>query len=333
MTSSSPPQSDLPDLPTGFTARPAVRDDAPQLWPIIAAVDVVLTGESQMTLNDFLGDWEGADLATETLVVLGPDGSPVAYADIDHRADVSFYVYGYVHPGNWETGLDDYLTAWGERFAHERATNAPEVARIVIRAFVNEKHAEGIRMFEARGYQPVRVTYTMKIDLSEPPPAPDWPEGITVRTFVPGQDDQAAFEANEGAFADMWQRPPSTLERFLLKQRRPYFDPDLWFLAMDGEKIAGALFAADIDGNGWIENVGVLRPWRRRGVALAMLHHAFGALYERGVTHIGLSVDAQSPTGAPRIYERAGMQLDQSYRLYEKELRPGYEISTQPIDE
>ena len=291
-----------------------------QLWPILAAVDVVLTGEAEMSLNDFLGDWEGTDLETETLVILGPDGTPVAYADIDHRADVAFYIYAYVDPTHWGTGLDDCLTSWGERFAQERATNAPEGARIVARAFVNEKHAEGIRMIEARGYQPVRVTYTMKIDLAEPPPAPNWPDGLTVRTFVPGQDDQSAFEANEAAFADMWQRPPGALERFLSMQGRPYFDPNLWFLALDGDNIAGTLFAADIDGSGWIENVGVLRPWRRRGVALAMLQHAFRALYERGVTRIGLSVDAQSPTGAPRLYERAGMGLDQSYRLYELEL-------------
>jgi mycothiol synthase len=102
---------------------------------------------------------------------------------------------------------------------------------------------------------------------------------------------------------------------------------------MDGNVIAGLTLADNIDGKGWIENVGVRRPWRRRGMALALLLHAFGALYARGVTHIGLSVDAESPTGAPRIYERAGMELDQSYRLYELELRPGFEIASQPAAE
>ena len=317
-------------LPPGFTARPAIREDADQLWPILAAVDVVLTGESEMSLNDFLGDWEGTDLATETLVVLGPDGAPAAYADFDNRADVAFYIYAYVHPDHWESDLLDVLIAWGERSARERFPAAPEGARVVARSFVNERHAEGIALMAARDYQPVRVTYTMKIDLTEPPPAPVWPEGVTVRAFVPGQDDQATFEAFEEAFADLWQRPPGTLERFLSKQRRPYFDPELWFLAMEGETIVGTALADDVDGNGWIENVGVRRPWRRRGIALALLLHTFGAFYQRGVTHIGLSVDAQSPTGAPRLYERAGMELDQSYRLYELELRAGYEVASQP---
>jgi mycothiol synthase len=321
--------SDLPLLPPGFTARPAVREDADQLWPILAAVDVVLTGEANMTLNDFLGDWEGIDLATETMVVLDPDGTPAGYADLDNRAHVACVIYAYVHPSRWGLKIDDYLLAWGEQRARELGRNAPEGARIVARSFVNEKHVEGMAAVEARDYQPVRVTYTMKIDLIEPPPPPTWPEGIAVRTFVPGEDDLAAFEANEEIFADMWQRPPATLEHFLSKQRRPYFNPDLWFLAMAGDEIAGLTLADNIDGKGWIENVGVRRRWRRRGIALALLLHAFGALYARGITHIGLSVDAESPTGAPRIYQRAGMELDQSYRLYELELRPGFVIASQ----
>ena len=333
MSDSLSRQSEVPALPHGFTARPAVREDADRLWPILAAVDVVLTGEAQITLNDFLGDWEGTDLATETMVVLDPDGTPVGYADFDNRANIAFYFYAYVHPAHWGTGIDDYLLAWGEGRARELCVAAPEGARIVARSFVNEKHAEGMAAVEARGYRPVRVTYTMKIDLTESPPSPAWPEGIAVRAFVPGQDDVDAFEANEEAFSDMWQRPPGSLEQFLSKQRRPYFDPDLWFLAMDGDQIAGLTLADNIDGNGWVENVGVRRPWRRRGIALALLLHSFGKLYERGVTHIGLSVDAESPTGAPRIYERAGMVLDQSYRLYEIELRPGYEVASQPVAE
>jgi hypothetical protein len=63
-----------------------------------------------------------------------------------------------------------------------------------------------------------------------------------------------------------------------------------------------------------------------------MLRHAFSAFLSQGVTHIGLSVDAQSPTGAPKIYERAGMSLDQSFILYERELRPGRVVGAGPTE-
>ncbi len=50
---------------------------------------------------------------------------------------------------------------------------------------------------------------------------------------------------------------------------------------------------------------------------------------------MGLGVDAQSLTGATRLYEKAGMRSDPSRQLvlYEKELRPGLEIRTQSLDD
>jgi len=68
-------------------------------------------------------------------------------------------------------------------------------------------------------------------------------------------------------------------------------------------------------------------PWRNRGLGLALLRHAFGEFYRRGVREVGLSVDAESTTGAPRLYGRAAMRVAESYTLYQKELRPGRDVS------
>ncbi len=57
---------------------------------------------------------------------------------------------------------------------------------------------------------------------------------------------------------------------------------------------------------GWIDQVAVRRPWR---------------------TRVGLGVDGQSLTGAQRLYERAGMQVTMHIGTYEKELRPGKDLS------
>jgi len=50
---------------------------------------------------------------------------------------------------------------------------------------------------------------------------------------------------------------------------------------------------------------------------------------------VGLGVDAQSLTGATRLYEKAGMHSDPARQLvlYEKELRPGIEIRTQSLED
>jgi hypothetical protein len=64
-----------------------------------------------------------------------------------------------------------------------------------------------------------------------------------------------------------------------------------------------------------------------------MLHHTFGQFYQRGTRKVGLDVDAQSLTGATRLYEKAGMHVARREALYEKELRPGVELSTQSLKE
>jgi ribosomal protein S18 acetylase RimI-like enzyme len=72
---------------------------------------------------------------------------------------------------------------------------------------------------------------------------------------------------------------------------------------------------------GWIWGLGVRRHWRRRGLALALLRHCFGALYRRGKRKVGLAMDAQN-LGATRLYEKAGMHVRHQYVVYERELRP-----------
>ncbi len=84
---------------------------------------------------------------------------------------------------------------------------------------------------------------------------------------------------------------------------------------------------------GWVESIGVRRPWRRRGLALALLHHSFLTFYHRGQESVGLSVDASSLTGATRLYEKAGMHVVRRLDNYEKELRPGTDISVQAISQ
>ena len=90
------------------------------------------------------------------------------------------------------------------------------------------------------------------------------------------------------------------------------FDPLLWFLALDGDEIAGFSLcrqdATDVNA-GYVGTLGVRRPWRRQGLGEALLLHSFKAFRQRGWTRGTLGVDASSPTGATRLYERAGMRV------------------------
>lgn len=313
-------------LPPDFVVRPPVVEDAPAVAAVINACRLVDAGIADTNADEVLDDWRGTDLATAAVLVIAPGGQLAGYADLVNRAFQVVSVYGYVHPGWRGSGIGSFLVDWGERWMGDRIGAAPSEARVVVQHYVLDGAGDTLRLLAGRGYQAVRQVYEMAIDLDlAPPPAP-WPTGLAVRPFGLGRDDHACFAAVEEAFQDVWGRPPSTFERFMEPTERESFDPALWFLAWDGNEITGVVLANAIAGNGWIYVVGVRRPWRGRGLGLALLRHAFAAYHHRGITRVGLSVDAESATGAPRLYLRAGMRVERSYLLYRKEVRSGIDL-------
>ena len=316
------------DLPEGYATRAPSREDAEEVAALIIACQLADTGASDVSLDELIDDWHDLDPAQEAVVVAAPDGSIAGYADVLNRSYVTVSVYGYVHPDHRERGIGAFLVAWGERWTRDHTTYAPENARVVVQHYINAANSGARRMLEAAGYLPVRGVYVMETELDEAPPPPHWPAGISVRAFVPGRDERATHEAVEDAFRDLWGRPRNTFESFARETEKESFDPSLWFLAVDGDEIAGITLCKTLAGDGWVTVVGVRRPWRKRGLGLALLRHAFTEYYRRGVRKVGLSVDAESITGAPRLYGRAGMSVKDSYVVHLKELRPGVDLGT-----
>jgi mycothiol synthase len=315
-------------LPEGFSARAPVLGDADAVAGLISACLLVDGGEDSATTEEVLDDWDDVDLATEAVVVFAPDGRVAGYADVVNIAHVVVSVYGYVHPEYRGRGVGAYLVGWGESWMRDRISQAPEDARVVVKHYASASNGSARRLLEGAGYAPVRGVYTMAIDLEQAPPPPEWPEGLTVRTFAPGQDERATHEAVEDTFRDLWGRPYSPFERFVKMTEHEVFDPSLWFLAWDGPEIAGMALCKLVAGQGWVDVVGVRRPWRGRG--LALLRHAFGEYHRRGIKRVALSVDAESVTGAPRLYSRAGMPVTNNYIVYQRELRPGVDVTVRP---
>jgi ribosomal protein S18 acetylase RimI-like enzyme len=102
------------------------------------------------------------------------------------------------------------------------------------------------------------------------------------------------------------------------------FDRGLWFLALEGDEVIGAAVCVDErpgePGLGWVESLAVRRGDRGRGLGTALLLHAFHALRSRGRSAAGLSVDAENPTGALRLYESVGMRPVREHSTYEQRL-------------
>jgi mycothiol synthase len=313
-------------LPEGYATRAPERGDAKAVAALISACQIADTGETDMSVERMLDDWHSLDLAEEAVILTAPDGRIAAYADVFNRSFVIVSIYGYVHPDYREVGLGSYLVAWGERWTRDHMLQAQENARVVVQHYINSANEAARRLLENSGYSQVRGIYVMETTLDEPPALPRWPADISVRTFVPGRDERAVYEAVEDAFRDLWGRPRNPFERFVRETKNENFDPSLWFLALQGDEIAGLVLCKTLAGEGWIDVVGVRRPWRNRGLGLALLRHAFTEYQRRNIRRVSLSVDAESITGAPRLYGRAGMRVRESYIIHLKELRPGVDL-------
>ena len=177
---------------------------------------------------------------------------------------------------------------------------------------------------ERDGWQRIRSSYQMRIELSDDIPEPSWPEGISVRTMEPGEE-RRVYEANNAAFADHWEFHEPSFEQWGSDAfGRENSDPTLIWLAEDGKELAGLSangwhFSGDPE-FGWIGSLGVRPEWRRRGLATALLYQSFRDFRRRGATQVGLGVDAQNTTGAVKLYERVGMHVARRNDTYEKRL-------------
>jgi mycothiol synthase len=316
----------MTEPPKGFSTRVPTHEDAADVVALISACQLADTSEADMSVEELVDDWHGLDLAEEAVVVDAPDGRIAGYADVLNRAFVTVSVYGYVHPHFRGRGVGTLLVAWGERWARDHMPQAPRNARVVVQHYVNATNKGARQLLKSAGYAPVRGVYVMETELDEAPPPPGWPAGISVRTFVPGRYERVVYEAVEDAFREVWGRPRNTFERFLQETEKESFDPSLWFLALDGGEISGVALCKIVGDKGWVDIVGVRRPWRKRGLGLALLHQAFAEYHRRGVRKVGLSVDAESLTYAPRLYRRAGMRVRERYVIHLKELRPGFDL-------
>jgi mycothiol synthase len=333
------------DLPPGFTHRPA------RLGDLEAAVDVFNTwarrylGVNDYESADLTTEWQhpGFNLETNTRVVLSPEGRLVAYLEvIDNRQPpVTIFLWGRIDPAYEGLGISTALYCWGEQRARQAIPRTPPEARVVLQFGALSTATHFKDLVEAQGLYLVRHFFQMKIDLDGQPFTPDWPDGIQVRTYHHPAEARDVFRAQYNAFRDHWgfihEPEDAGFERW--SHRRfsdTAFDPGLWFLAMDGDLLAGfslcRSFAHDDPDTGFVMTLGVDRAWRKRGLGLALLQHSFNAFMRLGRRAATLYVDGDNLTGALRLYTKAGMVLHRKTDLYEKELRPGRNLSVQELE-
>lgn len=326
----------------GLTVRPATLEDVPAAVPMFNAAETQLFGAAAYTLERYQQEWQvpAFDLEQDTRLVISPSGEVVGCTEVWTLVDppVHPWIWARVDPA-WEgQSIGTAMLAWSLTRSLNALNRLPPGVRLAPRVGTRPGHAPSTALFADFGFGLVRMSWRMMIELADPPSPPAWPEGIRLRPYRHPQDLEEVYRCVRESFRDHWGWVDLPFEQGLDLFRhtdtvvRPV-EPDLWFVAMDGDQVAGISLCrrcADDDPDmGWVAILGVRRPWRRRGLGLALLRHSFARLREAGAARVGLGVDAGSLTGATRLYTRAGMAPQRESALYELELRPGRELGTQ----
>ena len=247
------------------------------------------------------------------------------------------WIWGRVHPDYSGNGIGTFMLQWAEQRAMKALDGLAPDLRFAPRVGIYHQATESQKLFEDMGYGYIRSFYEMLIEMDSIPPEPLWPEGITIRTYNPETDAEAVYRADEDVFQDHFgyvEQPfEEGFERFIhMMTGHNEFDPSLWYLAMEsapqgyGNEIAGIClcrpYAYDNPDIGYVSSLGVRRSWRKRGLGLAFLQHAFGEFYRRGKRKVSLGVDAENLTGALRLYEKAGMHIPSNPIPLKKKFAP-----------
>ena len=333
-------------LPEGCTVRGATMGDLEQAMRLFNRWSHSVIGRDEFTdIESIRDEWQtpGFDLAEDTRLVFAPNGELVGYVEVwtTQKPPVHPWIWGRLDPLYEDMSIGTWMLHWAEQRALRALPSVPAELRFAPHVGTYRQAEKAKKLFEDMGYQRIRSTYHMLIEMDSPIPETEFPEGIVLRTYNPSTDAEAVYRAEKDAFRDHFgfvEEPfEEGLKRWKHSREHEGFDPTLYFLAMDGPsgEIAGISLCRsrsfyDLD-RGWVRSLGVRRPWRKQGIGLALLRHSFNEFYRRGKRKVGLGVDAQNLTGALRLYEGAGMHVDQAYDHYERELRPGTEISVQSL--
>jgi mycothiol synthase len=287
---------------------PLAPDDAAALTAVWRACEEHDDGRAEMVEADAVTIFgrPSLDFARDTVGVR--DGDTLVAFGLQLGKRVTFV---HVLPAYRGRGIGDWLLRWSQDAA--RALGAEVTAQEI-----SDDERAAIALLESDGYARRWDSWAFEIALEREPPAPALPSGYAIRDFVPERDERVVFDLIERAFAEWPEYESGGFDDWVAGSlRRPGFAPPLLGLAEREGEVVGAVLLIE-DDEGWIDQLAVAREHRGRGLARALLVHAFGRTWRRGGRRCGLGTDSR--TGARGLYEHVGMRVRKTYGEYAKQL-------------
>lgn len=329
----------VPGAPAGFLFRGfRGEDDFPRLAALVNAVSLAYQHEFIQSVEELANDYAhlvNCDLATDFLFVETAGGRDVAYCRVWWDQELGgprrYLIVLVVHPDfRRPPDLERAVLRWAEARLRAIAATHPGEVEKVFQSWVMSSDQDRARtvLLEAEGYAAVRWGYLMRRDLAEPIEDRALPAGLTARAPRP-DEHRKVWDALQEAFRDHWGFRPNTEEEYQGWLAWPLFEPSLWQVAFTpDEEVAGMVLnfiprqenAALGVQRGWTDPICVRRPWRKMGVAKALILRSLRLLKEQGMTEAALGVDTQNPNGALQLYESCGFRPLSRSTTYRKGL-------------
>jgi mycothiol synthase len=181
------------------------------------------------------------------------------------------------------------------------------------------------RAWRAAGFRADRELFQLRVALPLHQTA-EWPAGINVRTFEPGDED-AWLAVNNAAFAGHAEQGGWTPETLARRMAEDWFDPSLFVLAIDDGEIAGFNWCKLHPATGTdpvlgeIFVIGVDPHRGRRGIGRPLAIAGLDLLALRGAG-TGMLFVAGDNGKALSLYRSLGFELHRVDRAYEKTVKP-----------
>jgi ribosomal protein S18 acetylase RimI-like enzyme len=328
----------LPDAPaiSGLSFRRfAGASDLPKMLAVIHGSKATDGDERSETLEEITRNYSHLTNCDpyQDMLFAEIDGQVVGYNRVfwevlDDGTRI-YNLFGYLLPVWRRKGIGTAMLRHAETRLRQIAAAHAEPGERYFQSFASETEKSALALLESQGYQAVRYGFSMVRDLSKPFPGAPMPAGLEVRPVTEAHYPLIHAALNE-AFRDHWGHREETLEEFMHWAEQPTFMPQIWKIAWAGDEVAGTVlnFVNELENTeynrrrGYTEAISVRRPWRKQGLARALLVESMQMFKEMGMTETALGVDAENPSGALKLYQSVGYQEVKRHITLRKPLVP-----------
>lgn len=328
----------IPYMPSiqGFSFRTIKGEqDAEALYAVHSGriardqVDTTLHHEDLPSLEGLRGDLASAisEGKTDEWLVAQVGEHVVGYSQLASWGEEDgmwvYFIGGWVLPEWRGQGIGTAMIHWGEAVSRRLAAEQHPGEKFEFAANASCTEQDATALLQHGGYFIGFTTLVLRFDISTRlPDTPPLPDGLELRPALPEHYPQIAhsiIESYEHEFpGDRFRWKNDRGAYWKAELQKPRYDPKLWYIAWDGDEVAGQVLVVIENGEAEVRQVSVRPAWRRRGLGRALMVRALRDMLARGETRIWLDTYAEYPTRAVDMYRSLGFTITKVFPRYRK---------------